>query len=276
MLKLSFLFVLCVAILSSYTAQGQQTVVAQVAIGEQKPILTDSSSSDSGNKNIIVHVVPATTTDSGAALGLDRAPAIAPVPPGSTFKPFQATALAGSKDLEVFQAAPLLTNPAQNGLAALGGLAGVQVLTNAAPLLGSSVNNQPIQTESNVRILGAECGATSPCEQKADPAAELEQKLDAVKEAIAEQSQQIQNNNDYIQKVNSLIEEYTSKMGLVQEHASRARSQLQQLFQRRRKVESILSRLRSKEQLKANAPRSNGEVYSPIVEGFSCHKQTAC
>jgi len=202
-----------------------------------------------------------------------RQPVSPPKPPGSTFKPFTATALGGSDDLHVFQAAPL-TNGGNGGLGSVPGVPGAQIISNAASLSANSNNNNPLNslpigTEDNVRILGQECG--DPCRKQRRIKA-LEDKLDAIKDAITEQSQQIQADNNWVASTTTLIEQHENKIALVREHADKVKSDVRELLAKKQRFESILMSVRAREQhhVKQRTSRgSKGEVYSAIVEGYT-------
>lgn len=103
----------------------------------------------------------------------------------------------------------------------------------------------------------------------------MEEALDRVKSAITQQSNQIQSDHRWIQSVRTIMRHYERKIQAVEEDASRVKQNIGRLFEKKRRYEDMLEKLRKDEEQQSSNPNPHqigkpGEVYSAVVA--TCNK----
>ncbi len=95
----------------------------------------------------------------------------------------------------------------------------------------------------------------------------MEEQLDEVKDAIVQQSNQVQKDNQWVSTVRDIISHYQKKIGVVEQDANHARENINRLFEKKREFENTLLKLRLDEEKSAlsRTRGHSGEVYSSIA-----------
>ena len=125
-------------------------------------------------------------------------------------------------------------------------------------------------TQSNPNPIPIQSNPNQSFWQKRTPADRVEEALDRIKSAIAQQSGQIQSDHQWIESVRTIMRHYEKKISAVEEDANRVKANIQRLFEKKKRYEDMLLKLHMDEEKHAANPVPGqvgkpGEVYSPVV-----------